>query len=126
MPGLRSVGQFHPLAAVVMFVALPALTACARQHVSAHSAASLLPPATAVGCTDAPQLRQRALDDRRQSADLKSDQEKADTANRANFFASLATIAALKCKVTAVEADEALIRALDAAQKAAGRIPGQS
>jgi hypothetical protein len=73
---------------------------------------------TAVNCVDAPQLRQRALDDRRQNVETKSDQEKIVAGNRATFYTSLATIADLKCKVTLTEADEALKPAFDAARKA--------
>lgn len=77
------------------------------------------PPApTAVSCTDAPQLRQRAIDDRRQRAELDSDHERIYIGNRANFFASLAIVADLKCKVTLAEVDEALKPAFEAARKA--------
>lgn len=72
----------------------------------------------AVRCADAPQLRQRALDDRRQSEATKSDQKQISIGNRAGFFASLAIIADLKCKVTLAEADEALKPAFEAARKA--------
>jgi hypothetical protein len=76
------------------------------------------PAPTAVGCADAPQLRRRAVEDRRQSDELKSDQEKIWVGNRAGFFASLAVIADLKCKVTLAEADEALKPAIAAARRA--------
>jgi hypothetical protein len=75
---------------------------------------------TSVGCQDAAQFRQRANDDRRDGARLKSDQGKVSTASRANFFASLAIVAELKCKVTLAEADEAVRAALDTARKAEG------
>lgn len=91
---------------------LVALTACG-------SAPKVVPPApTAVACADAPQLRQRAVDDRRQAGELKSDQDKVYIGSRANFFASLAIIADLKCKVVLPEADEALKPAFEAARKA--------
>lgn len=76
------------------------------------------PVPTAVSCGDAQQLRQQADDDRRRTNRLESDQEKIDIGNRASFFASLAIIADLKCKVTLAEADEALKPALEAARKA--------
>jgi len=63
-------------------------------------------------------LRQRAVDDRRQSDELRSDHERIYVGNRAGFFASLAIIADLKCKVTPAEADEALKPAFEAARKA--------
>ncbi len=73
---------------------------------------------TSVHCADAAPLRQRATDDRRQSEGATSDQVKVTVGNRANFFASLAVIADLECKVTLVEADEVLRSAFDAARKA--------
>jgi hypothetical protein len=76
---------------------LIALTACG----SDYPAASWAP--TAVSCTDAPQLRQRALDDRRQSDDANSSQAKISSGTRASFFASLAIIADLKCNLTLAE-----------------------
>jgi hypothetical protein len=77
------------------------------------------PPApTAVNCADAAGLRQRAVDDRGRSEESKSDQERISIGNRANFLASLAIIADLKCKVTLAAADEALKPAFDAARKA--------
>ena len=102
------------LAAIPVLVAL---SAC-----GSGSAATSDPPAppapTAVGCADAPQLKQRAADDRRRSAERSSDHEKIYIGNRANFFASLAILADLKCKVTLPEADEALKPAFEAARKA--------
>lgn len=71
-----------------------------------------------VDCTDARQLRQRAADDRRLSNETRSDQEKIFIGNRAGFFASLAVVADLKCKVTLAQADEALKPALEAARRA--------
>ena len=94
---------------------LVAITACARtNNVSARSS----PPPTAVACADASQLRQRALDDRRQRDETTSDQERIVTGSRATFYASLAIIADLKCQVTLAEADEALKLAFEAARKA--------
>lgn len=93
---------------------LVTLTACARTGANA-------PPTTvpaAVSCTDAPQLRQRAADDRRKSETSKSDHDKIVSGNRAGFFASLARIADLKCKVTIAEVDEALKPAFVAAREA--------
>jgi hypothetical protein len=73
---------------------------------------------TAVNCADVSDLRQRALADRRQREETRSDQERIVAGSRATFFASLATIADLKCKVTLAEADGALKPALDAARQA--------
>jgi hypothetical protein len=70
----------------------------------------------AVSCTDAPQFRQRAAEDRRKSEASKSDHDKIVLGNRAGFFASLANIADLKCKVTI--SDETLKPAFEAARKA--------
>lgn len=113
----QSFGWARRGAVVLVLAASGALAACEQGSVSARSAS--LP--ASVGCTDAAALRQRAGDDRRRSADLKSDQAKIDTANQAAFLASLATIADLKCKVTAAgtaDVDAALKRTLDSAHKA--------
>jgi hypothetical protein len=95
--------------------ALLATTAC-EQGGSASSRPS--PAPTAVACADAPELRQRALDDRRRREQTNSDQERIVTSSRATFYSSLAIIADLKCKVTLAEADDALRPAFEAARKA--------
>jgi len=100
------------LALISVLATSVAVTACGG------GAAPAAPAPTAVGCGDAPQLRQRAIDDRRQSAELSSDQERIYVGNRANFFASLAIIADLECKVAPAAADEALKPAFEAARKA--------
>ena len=93
---------------------LVASAACDRAKAdSDHS-----PAPTTVNCADAPQLRQRALDDRRRSIEMSGDQEKVIAGNRATLYASLAVIADLKCRVTLAEADEALKPAFDAIRKA--------
>ena len=104
------------LRAFPLALSLVAFTACGNKSVSDYPPPS--PAPTVVSCADAPQLRQRAVEDRRQSEELNSDHEKIYVGNRASFFASLAIIADLKCKVTLVEADEALKPALEAARKA--------
>lgn len=101
------------LASSLALAALAALTACDDGHYPPAS-----PAPTAVSCTDAPQLRQRAIDDRRRADELKSDHVRIYTGNRASFFAALAIIADLKCRVTLAEADEALKPALEAARRA--------
>jgi len=83
-----------------------------------QSASDYSPVPAAINCADAPQLRQQALDDGRQRVETKSDQEKIVAVSRATFYASLAMIADLKCKVTSNEVDEALKPALEAARKA--------
>ncbi len=90
------------------------LSACARA--GANSRPTAVP--AAVGCADASQFRQRAADDRRKSEASKSDHDKIVTGNRASFFASLANIADLTCKVSGFKANEALKPAFDAARKA--------
>jgi hypothetical protein len=55
----------------------------------------LAPTPTAVSCGDAPQLRQRAADERRRSDEVKSDQEKITLGTRASYPASLAIVADL-------------------------------
>ena len=107
-------------AAFLAVTGLVAFTSCSSRgnDVSDHPPASPIP--STVGCTDASQLRQRSIDDRRQGQALSSDQAKLSVGNRAGFFASLAIIADLKCKgVTLAQADEALNLALEAARSAA-------
>jgi len=105
----------RPSRIIVAVLGFAAIAACdgANKGGSDYS-----PAPTAVDCADAPQLRQRALDARRQSVETTSDQEQIVAGNRATFYASLAIIADLKCKVTLAEADEALKPAFDAARKA--------
>lgn len=93
---------------------LVTLAACGSDPSLARPA----PAPAAVSCLDAPQLRQRGNDDRRHSVERKSDQEKIYIGNRANFYASLAIIADLKCKVPLAGVDDALKPALEAARKA--------
>ncbi|HET7155153.1 MAG TPA: hypothetical protein VFI87_07280 [Hyphomicrobiaceae bacterium] len=76
------------------------------------------PVPTAVSCMDAPQLRQRAVGDRREIEKLKSDQARVVNGSRAGFLASLAIIADLKCRVISADADEALRPAFEAARRA--------
>jgi hypothetical protein len=90
------------------------LTACART--GARPPSTTVP--AAVSCADALHLRQRAAEDRRKSDASKSDHDKIAVGNRAGFFASLANVADLKCKVKISEADEALKPAFEAARKA--------
>lgn len=98
--------------------ALVAVTACGATNPGVSASAGAAPAPTAVSCGDASALRQQALDARRQREETNSDQTRVVAGNRATFFASLATIAELKCKVTLPEADEALKPAFDAARKA--------
>ncbi len=52
--------------------------------------ASAVPAPTAVSCADAPQLKKRALEDRRKSGELTGDRAKVISGSRAKFLASLA------------------------------------
>lgn len=72
----------------------------------------------AVDCASAAPLRQYAMDDHRARTRTSSDQEKVVLGNRASFFASLAIVADLRCRVTSAEADDVLERALEAAREA--------
>ena len=74
---------------------------------------------TAVNCGDAAQLRERVASDRTQVAQSRSDHERISVGSRANFLATLAVIADLKCTVTSTEADDLLKPALEAARRAA-------
>jgi hypothetical protein len=109
---MRALAVSSALAAVI------AAVACETANGSGSAGARSAPAPSAVNCADAPQLRQRALDDRRRLAETNSDQERIVAGNRATFYVSLATIADLKCTVTLAQADEALKPALAAAAKA--------
>jgi hypothetical protein len=106
------------LAASSALAGLVAIAACDAANKGGSDSARPSPAPTAVNCADAPHLRERALDDRRRSDKTNSNQEKIVTGSRATFYASLAIIADLKCKVTLAEADEALKPAFEAARKA--------
>ena len=99
--------------ALTLMLATVSLSACGN----AVSPAVSLTPA-AVGCTDAARLKQRSIDDRRRSDELKSDHERIYIGNRAAFFASLAIVAELTCVVTLADAEASLTPALEAARKA--------
>ena len=89
------------------------------QHVSggiSESPSSAIP--TAVHCGNGGQLRQHATNDRSRVNESRSDHERISIGSRANFLASLAVIADLKCKVSSPEADDMLSPALEAARKA--------
>jgi len=101
-----------------IIVALLGLVATAACDGANKGGSDYSPAPTAVSCEDAPQLRQRALEARRQSVETTSDQQKIVAGSRATFYASLAIIADLKCKVAVAEADEALKQAFDAARQA--------
>jgi len=96
----------------VVLTALVGVTACGGDYPAAT------PAPTAVGCTDAPDLRQRALADRRLSEEAGSSQAKISSGTRASVYASLAIVAELKCKVALAGVDEALKPALEAARRA--------
>src|SRR5688572_26031328 len=94
---------------------LAAIAACDGANTGVNASARRAPAPSAVNCADASELRQRALADRRQREETRSDQERIVAGSRATFFAALATVADLKCKMTLAEADEALKPAFDAA-----------
>jgi hypothetical protein len=107
-----------------LLLALVVLTSIARcdgngtQVVSLEIAESPSSALTAVNYGDAPQLRQRAAEDRRRVDQSRSDHERISAGSRANFLATLAVIADLKCRVPHAEAEEVLKLALAAARKA--------
>jgi hypothetical protein len=101
----------------VVTLALTVTTACERSTDQAPTGA---PAPTAVVCTDAPQWRQRANDERQLIGEATSDQAKIVGGSRANFYVSLAVVADLKCKVTSADADALLTLALSAARNAEG------
>jgi hypothetical protein len=95
---------------------LVAVLGCDKGAQGAHAAVDPMP--TAVSCTDASQLKQRALEDRRLRNELKGDRAKIIVGSRAKFLASLAIVAELECRVDAAATDSVLARAFDAARVA--------
>ncbi|TVP51074.1 MAG: hypothetical protein EA350_00300 [Gemmatimonadales bacterium] len=98
--------------------ALTALWACDSQGHAASGDAPVAQPPREVACADAPQLRQRAVDDRRLVESSRSDQERILVGSRATFFTSLAILADLGCSVPLADADQPLGAALEAARQA--------
>jgi len=94
------------------------LTACDAGSEAATTAAPVLAATPSAACSDAPELRQRATDERRQVAAARGDQARIVAGSRVNFHASLAVIAELRCSVTFAEADQALEVAFQAARDA--------
>ena len=104
---------------VALFLALAAFAFTAWQYTrTGNQDIHPSPAPTAVNCGDAAELAQQAGDGRRQRDETNSDQERIVASNRATFYASLAIIADLKCKLSLPEADEALKPAFAAAGKA--------
>jgi hypothetical protein len=104
-----------PLALTVLM----SIAGCEREPVLSADiveASSGIP--AAVTCGNASQLRQRAANDRSRVGESRSDHERISVGSRANFLATLAVIADLKCKVTDAQADDAIKPALEAARRA--------
>ena len=105
---------------VPVLAILTSIAGCdGAQNVSVElreSSSSAIP--TAVHCGNGGQLRQGAANDRGRVDESRSDHERISIGSRANFLASLAVIADLKCKVSAPEIDDTLKPALEAARKA--------
>ena len=106
-----------------LVLVLPILTSIAgcdgAQQLSggiSESSSSAIP--TSVQCGNGGQLRQGAANDRRRVDESRSDHERISIGSRANFLASLAVIADLKCKVSSPDVDDMLKPALEAARKA--------
>lgn len=83
------------------------------------SAVDATPLPTSVSCRDLTHLTEQAADARRLSGGGTRDRARIIVGARATFVASLATIAQLKCRTSAAEADVKLEEALVAARAAA-------
>ena len=105
---------------IAVFLALAGVVAFTAYHNARRGDgyAQPSPTPTAVNCGDAAELAQKASDGRRQRDETPSDQEKIVASNRATFYASLAIIADLQCKLSLPESDDALRPAFEAARKA--------
>ena len=93
-------------------------TAAACESASGNSPNSAASMPTAVSCHDAPQLRQRSIDDRHRGETTKSDQERVIANSRASYFAALATVADLMCRIPAVQTEPSLAQAFQATRRA--------
>ena len=105
---------------VLLCFSLATLAACSgASDVPTSVPAAIRIPDT-VQCADASGLRDRVAGERESVGALTSDQDKVDAGSRANFLASLATIADLRCRVQTADAgsDELIARALDAGRTA--------
>jgi flavin-binding protein dodecin len=71
-------------------------------------------------CADVAQLRQHATDDRLRMAEVSSQQTRIVVGARANFLASLAVAAQLRCVGTPAAENDALQDALEVARRAEG------
>ena len=89
----------------------------AQGEASDHTRRSTALPANAA-CADVPQLRQHAADDRLRMAEGSSQQTRIVVGARANFLASLAIVAQLRCIVMHAEENDALQGALEVARRA--------
>lgn len=99
-------------------IVIAALADCGGSDLRAASEEMAAVPA-AVNCGDAPQLSQRAAEDRQRVIGSRSDHERIATGSRANFLSSLAVIANLKCRDAGAAVDDSLNAALAAARNAA-------
>lgn len=97
-------------------VMLVAIAGCGGGGEAASARA--VPAPTAASCADAPQLKQRAIEDRRKSGEVTGDRAKIISGSRARFLVSLAHVAELKCMTTVAEADTVLVKAFDAVRAA--------
>ena len=82
------------------------------------SAADSTPIPTTVNCADLSQLKERAVDARRRSAETTRGRARIIAGSRAKFAASLASIAQLKCRTSVPEADAMLGKAIEIARGA--------
>lgn len=114
-PGLR-LEKFTMKWPWLVLMALGAVAGCGPAGGATTADAAPMP--STVVCADASALTSRALDARRQSAALTGDRARIIGGNRANFLASLATIAQLKCRTGLAEADALLGQALEVARQA--------
>lgn len=96
------------------------LAACTSGGQSENTGGMAIVASDTVACADAPQLRQRAADERRRMLETSADQTRLVLAGRANFLASLAVVADLHCATTDQDATEALQTALRTARSAEG------
>ena len=101
---------------LLVTAALVTAAGCGQAREASGAVATPIP--TTVSCADLSDLKERALDARRRSAETTGDRARIIAGSRAKFAASLASIAQLKCRTTAGEVDAVLGKALEIARGA--------
>jgi hypothetical protein len=105
---------------LVYIAVVAVLTGCGADGEAMDEASAATSVPNAAGCDDASEWRQRSAEARSEGLESSSDQARITRVKRANFFASIAVAADLRCIVSVDEGGQAVGVALDAARAAEG------